>query len=50
MSHEQALQSIEVGISMARDAYTDGLRSHWYWRDGYWQYDSQQCDCGRNDR
>lgn len=26
MSYEQALQSIEVGISMARDAYAEGLR------------------------
>lgn len=26
MSHEQALQSIEVGIRLARDAYADGLR------------------------
>jgi nicotinate-nucleotide--dimethylbenzimidazole phosphoribosyltransferase len=26
MSHEQALQSIEVGISLVRDAYADGMR------------------------
>jgi nicotinate-nucleotide--dimethylbenzimidazole phosphoribosyltransferase len=26
MSHDQALQSIEVGIRLARDAYADGLR------------------------
>jgi nicotinate-nucleotide--dimethylbenzimidazole phosphoribosyltransferase len=26
MTHEQALQSIEVGIGLARDAYADGLR------------------------